>query len=96
MTIQRAQCGRRCLSLGRWCRSAVAQQSWSGLCCGRASSLSERASAETAPKVKSLLVRGGCGDVISMSVFRIHAYGSPQVPPGQKWTHPVLIWEPHM
>lgn len=53
-TILRALCGRRCLSLGRWSRSVVAQGIWSGRCCGRGSSLSGRASAETAPKVHQL------------------------------------------
>lgn len=53
-TTRRALYGRRCLSLGRWSRSAVAQGIWSGRCCGRGSSLSGRASAETAPKVHRL------------------------------------------
>lgn len=50
-TILRALCGRRCLSQGRWSRSAVARGIWSGRCCGRGSSSSGKASAETAPKV---------------------------------------------
>lgn len=41
--ILRALHGRRCFYLERWSRSAVAQQTWSGLCSGRGSSLSGRA-----------------------------------------------------
>lgn len=67
-TILRAPCGRRCLSLGRCSRSVVAPGIWSGQCCGRGSSLSGRASPETAAKVRRVTGGGGFGLCVIVSV----------------------------
>lgn len=78
-TILKAPRGRRCLSLGRWSRSAVAQGSWCGRCCGRGSSLSERASAATAPEV--LRVLSGCG----LCLFLLRCISLCLCSPGASW-----------
>lgn len=67
-TILRAPCGRRCLPLGRCSRSVVAPGIWSGQCCGKGSSLSGRASPETAPKVRRDAGGGGFSLCVIVSI----------------------------